>query len=489
MQHSVPRVDSFVDGVREPSNSPRCGELRNPGTGELLARVPFATRAEVDEVVASSAAAFPGWRDTPVVERCRILFRYKQLLEEHLEEVADWISRENGKIPVEARGSVRRGIEVVEFACGMSTLIQGSTVENVSRGLDCASFRQPLGVCAGITPFNFPAMVPMWLYPVAIACGNTFVLKPSEKVPGAALRLAELFVEAGLPPGVFNVVQGDREAVEALVENPDVRAVSFVGSAPVARYVYEAASMAGKRVQALAGAKNHLVAMPDCNLDKTADAIIGSAFGSAGERCMAISAVVTVGEVHEPLLEKVKARAASMRLGAAAEGGSDLGPLISGPHRDRVLEYIETGLDEGAQLALDGRCHSGVDGLSGYFLGPSIFEGVSPKMKIYQDEIFGPVLSVIQAEDLDEAINVVNANRFGNGTAIFTESGWAAREYQNRVQVGMVGINVGVPVPLAFFSFSGWRGSFFGDLHAHGRDGVNFYTEQKVVSSRWFGSD
>ena len=484
----LPVVESFVDGVRVISSSANQKELRNPATGELLAYVPLLTKREVEDAIESAASAFPGWQDTPVVERCRCIFRYKQLLEKNLDKIAHLISTENGKILGESRGSVRRGIEVVEFACGMPSLMQGSTIENVSKGLDCMSVRQPLGVCAGITPFNFPAMVPMWLYPVAIACGNTFVLKPSEKVPGTALLLAELFVEAGLPPGVFNVIQGDQDAVTVLLESPIIRAVSFVGSASVARHVYQTASMEGKRVQALAGAKNHLVAMSDCNLEKTAEAIISSAFGSAGERCMAISAVVTVGKVHEPLLDEMKIRAAALQLGSAENGKSELGPLISKSHRDRVLQYIESGLEEGALLTLDGRTHQGVSDLPGYFLGPCVFEGVLPEMKIYQDEIFGPVLSVVHVDVLDEAIQIVNANRFGNGTAIFTESGCSAREYQTRVQVGMVGVNVAVPVPLAFFSFSGWRGSFYGDLHAHGRDGVNFYTEQKVISSRWFGS-
>jgi malonate-semialdehyde dehydrogenase (acetylating)/methylmalonate-semialdehyde dehydrogenase len=458
--------------------------LRNPGTGELLAHVPFATRTEVDKVVASSAAAFPGWRDTPVVERCRILFRYKQLLEENLEDVADWISRENGKIPEEAQGSVRRGIEVVEFACGMSTLIQGSTVENVSRGLDCASFRQPLGVCAGITPFNFPAMVPMWLYPVAIACGNTFVLKPSEKVPGAALRLAELFVEAGLPPGVFNVVQGDREAVEALVENVSVRAVSFVGSAPVARYVYEAASMAGKRVQALAGAKNHLVVLPDADKEQAIASLVGATCGAAGQRCMAISAAVLVGAAAD-WVDDLKEAMAAVRPGRWDDKGASYGPQITRAARERILGYIERGKAEGASCLLDGSgCE--VDGYpDGNWVGPTLFAGVTPEMSIYRDEIFGPVLVTSQVETLDDAVELINANPYGNGVSIFTSSGGAARRFQREIRVGQVGINIPIPVPLPFFSFTGWKDSFFGDQHVYGKEAVRFYTETKTVTARW----
>jgi malonate-semialdehyde dehydrogenase (acetylating) / methylmalonate-semialdehyde dehydrogenase len=476
----------FLNGKPEPSAATDFLELRAPATGEPYARVPLCEAAEVDRAVQVAQAAFPRWRDTPVVERARVLFRYRQMLEAEADGLARLIVHDHGKVLSDARGEVQRGIEVVEFACGMPTLMQGQTVEDVARGIDSRSVRQPLGVCVGITPFNFPAMVPMWMYPVAIAAGNTFVLKPSERVPRTALRLAELFKEAGLPDGVFNILHGDRRTVDALIEHPQTRAVSFVGSEPVARAVYRKAGEQGKRVQALSGAKNHLVVMPDCDLDKTIDGIMGGGYGSAGERCMAVSVVVAVGEAAGPVVERVKAAAGALKVGEGTQPGSEMGPLVTAQHKQRVTGYIAKGEAEGARLVLDGRAHPVSKG-QGNFVGPTLFDHVKPEMSIYTDEIFGPVLSVVRVDTLDDAIALINRNPYGNGTAIFTSDGGAARKFQNEVSVGMVGVNVSVPVPLAFFPFAGWKGSFFGDLHVHGRDGVAFYTETKVVTSRWFG--
>lgn len=484
----IETVPLYFDGKSQPA--PATGAmltLNAPASGEPYAQVPLCDAAAVDTVVQSAQAAFPAWRDTPVVERARFLYRYRQVLEAEADALARLVSHDHGKTVADARGEVQRGIEVVEFACGMPTLIQGQTVDDVARGIDCRTVRQPLGVCAGITPFNFPVMVPMWMFPVAIAAGNTFVLKPSERVPRAAIRLAELFREAGLPNGVLNVLQGGRAAVDALIDHPRVRAVSFVGSEPVAREVYKRASLQGKRVQALSGAKNHLVVMPDCDLGKTVEGIMGGAYGSAGERCMAVSVVVAVGEAADGLVPKLKETAAALRVGPGTAPDSEMGPLISAEHKTRVRGFIDKGVAERAQLVLDGREHPRAAG-PGNFVGPTIFDRVQPEMSIYQSEIFGPVLSIVRAKDLDEAIALINANPYGNGTAIFTSSGAAARKFQNEVSVGMVGVNVSVPVPLSFFPFAGWKNSFFGDLHVHGRDGVNFYTETKVITSRWFGN-
>jgi malonate-semialdehyde dehydrogenase (acetylating)/methylmalonate-semialdehyde dehydrogenase len=475
----------FLNGKPEPAAAVDFLELKAPATGKPYARVPLCERGDVDRAVGAAAAAFPGWRATPVVERARVLFRYRQMLEAEADGLARLIANDHGKVLSDARGEVQRGIEVVEFACGMPTLMQGSTVEDVARGIDCHSIRQPLGVCVGITPFNFPAMVPLWMYPVAIAAGNTFVLKPSERVPRTALRLAELFKEAGLPDGVFNILHGDRRTVDALIEHPQTRAVSFVGSEPVARAVYRKAGEHGKRVQALSGAKNHLVVLPDCDLDKTIEGIMGGGYGSAGERCMAVSVVVAVGAVADPLVERIRQTAAALKVGEGSQPGSEMGPLITAEHKRRVTGHIDTGEREGARLVLDGRTHPAAGG-PGNFVGPTLFDAVQPAMAIYRDEIFGPVLSVVRVPTLDDAIALINANPYGNGTAIFTSDGGAARKFQNEVHVGMIGVNVSVPVPLAFFPFAGWRGSFFGDLHVHGRDGVNFYTETKVVTARWF---
>jgi malonate-semialdehyde dehydrogenase (acetylating)/methylmalonate-semialdehyde dehydrogenase len=410
-----------------------------------------------------------------------VFYRYKNLLEKHAGDIARILSTENGKTVDDAAGSVRRAIQMVEVACGMPSLMMGQSLENVSKGIDCQSIRQPLGVCAGITPFNFPAMVPMWMFPFAIACGNTFILKPSEKVPLTPTRTAELLHDAGLPAGVYNLLHGSREAVDALLAHPLVRAISFVGSSPVAKYVYQTAAAYGKRVQALGGAKNHLVAMPDANVEKSVEAIMGSAFGAAGERCLAGSVLVAVGE-SRPLLDALLRKVRDLRIGDGAAQGTEMGPLVTAEHRARVLGYIEKGVAEGAQLLVDGRerMHAG-----GYFLGPTVFDGVAPEMTIAREEIFGPVLSVIHVKDLDAAIALVNRSAFGNTTSIFTSDGRSAREYASRVEVGMVGVNVGVAAPMAFFPFSGWKNSFYGDLHAHGRDAVAFYTEQKVIMSRW----
>jgi len=479
----VQTLPLFIDGKPVPARAARHLLLEAPETGEPYAQIPLCGSEDVDEAVRAAKGAFPAWRETPVVERARFLFRYRQILESETETLATLVSHDHGKTVPDARGEVQRGIEVVEFACGMPSLIQGTTVAGVARGIDCHAVREPLGVCAGITPFNFPVMVPMWMYPIAIAAGNTYVLKPSERVPRAALHLAELFKEAGLPDGVFNVVHGGAEAADALIVHPDVRAISFVGSEPVARAIYEKAGARGKRVQALSGAKNHLVVMPDCDPDKTVEGIMGAAYGSAGERCMAVSVVVAVGESGDALVERLAETAGKLRIGEGAE--SEMGPLISKKHRERIVRLIEAGVKEKAELVLDGRVHPKAEG-PGNFLGATLFDRVSPDMQIYREEIFGPVLSVVRVDTLEEAIAVVNANRYGNGAAIFTGSGEAARRFQSEVSAGMVGVNVSVPVPLAFFPFSGWKNSFFGDLHIHGRDGVNFFTETKVVTTRWF---
>jgi malonate-semialdehyde dehydrogenase (acetylating)/methylmalonate-semialdehyde dehydrogenase len=459
-------------------------DVPNPATGEVLARVPHSAAAHVDAAVRAAAAAFPAWRATPVVERARLMFRYKALLEDHLEELSRLVTAENGKTLDEARGEVRRGIEVVEFACGMPTLMMGQVLEDVARGVDSELIRVPVGVVAGICPFNFPAMIPLWMFPVALAAGNTFVFKPSERTPITGVRLAELLLEAGAPAGVLNVVHGARETADALLAHPAIRAVSFVGSAPVAEYVYRTAAAHGKRVQALAGAKNYLIVMPDADLDVTVPAVIASAFGNAGERCLAGSVVEAVGEIADPLVARLGEAAARLRLGAGTDSATELGPVIRAAHRDRIVGYIERGLQEGARLVTDGR-RAMSDSTGGFFIGATVFDLVRPEMALAQDEIFGPVLGVIRSRSLDEAIEHANRSRFGNMAAIFTRSGKAAREFRTRIEAGMVGINVGVPAPMAFFPFSGWKGSFYGDLHATGRDAVEFYTEKRVVTSRW----
>ena len=481
---AIPVLDLWIGGKRTPSRSSRSGDVFDPATGEVTRRAPFAGAEEVGLAVAAAKAAFPGWSETPPLRRARVLARFRDLLEAHRDELARLVTQEHGKTLPDAAGSVQRGIEVVEFVCGAPHLLKGERAEDVGRGIDCHSALQPLGVCAGITPFNFPAMVPLWMFPVAIACGNTFILKPSEKVPSTSLRMAELFQEAGLPDGVLNVITGDREAVEALLAHPDVAAVSFVGSTPVARHVYETATRHGKRVQALGGAKNHAVVLPDADLAFTADALVGAAYGSAGERCMAISAVVAVGEVADSLVEALAERARKLPVGPGTRKGVEMGPLITGAHRDRILGFIEAGQREGARLVVDGRKPAVADA-GGFFVGPTLFDRVTPEMSIYKEEIFGPVLVVLRARTLDDAIGIVNRNPYGNGTGIFTRSGAAAQRYARDVQVGMVGVNVPIPVPMAFFSFGGWKQSLFGDLHVHGPEGIAFYTRRKVVTTRW----
>ena len=462
----------------------RRGEVYNPATGQVTGTVDFAGPAQVDAAVQAAAAAFPGWRETSLVRRSAVMFAFRELVRQHHGELAALISAEHGKVASDAAGEVARGLEVVEFACGIPHLLKGSFSENVSTGVDAYSIRQPLGVVAGITPFNFPAMVPMWMFPIALAAGNTFVLKPSEKDPSAAMLLAELLAQAGLPDGGFNVVHGGKEAVDALLTHPEVRAVSFVGSTPVARYVSELGTSSGKRVQALGGAKNHMVVLPDADLDLAADAAVNAGFGSAGERCMAISVVVAVEPVADELVGKIRERMGEVRVGDGRRE-VDMGPLVTEAHRDKVAAYLDAGVEEGAELVVDGRGVK-VDGEEGgFFLGPTLFDNVSPKMSIYRDEIFGPVLSVVRAPTYDAALELVNDNPYGNGTAIFTNDGGAARRFQNEVEVGMVGVNVPIPVPVSYYSFGGWKSSLFGDSHAHGTEGVHFYTRGKVVTSRW----
>ncbi|MBI3682700.1 MAG: CoA-acylating methylmalonate-semialdehyde dehydrogenase [Acidobacteria bacterium] len=481
---TVRTLKFFVNGEWVEAHRP-LHPVMNPSTGQVIAQVPYATASDVDRAANAAHRAFLAWREVPVVERVQVLYRYKDLLEKHQDEVARILSTENGKTLEDARGSVRRGIQMVEFACGMPALMMGYSLENVARGIDSQTIRQPVGVCAGITPFNFPAMVPMWMFPFAIACGNSFILKPSEKVPLTPARTAELLAEAGLPAGVYNVLHGDKEAVDALLVHPLVRAISFVGSSPVARHVYETAAVHGKRVQALGGAKNHLVVMSDADMEKSVEAIMGSAFGAAGERCLAGSVLVPVGDAAEPLLALLLDKTSQLRVGPALDKSTEMGPLVTAAHRRRVISYIEKGVQEGAMPLCDGRERM-TDENEGFYLGPTVFDHVRPDMTIAREEIFGPVLSVVRVKDLDQAIRLVNSSPFGNTTSIFTTNGKSAREYASRVEAGMVGINVGVAAPMAFFPFSGWKNSFFGDLHAHGRDAIEFYTEQKVVMSRWF---
>jgi malonate-semialdehyde dehydrogenase (acetylating)/methylmalonate-semialdehyde dehydrogenase len=454
----------------------------DPATGEVIEQVPLSGRAEVEAAVRAAVDAFEGWSRTPVMERTRLMFRFKMQLEEHFEELAAIVTRHHGKTLEEARGEVRRGIEVVDFACGAPTLLQGRTLREVSTGVDQDLYRYPVGVCAGIPPFNFPVMIPLWMFPLAVAAGNTFVLKPSERTPLGATRLAELFLDAGFPPGVLNLVHGAKDAVDALLEHPDVRAISFVGSAPVARYVYTTAAAHGKRVQALGGAKNHIVVMPDADLDAAVPAILNSAFGNAGERCLAGSVAVAVGAASKTLLAPLTAASEKLVVGPGDRPGVQVGPLIRAEHRQKVVGYIERGEAEGASVLVDGRRELE---RPGFFLGPTVLDRVSPEMAVGRDEIFGPVLSVSHVETLDDAIAQANAVALGNMAVIFTQRGRAARQFRERVDAGMCGINVPIAQPFAFFPFSGWKGSFYGDLHVHGSDGIDFYTRKKVVVTRW----
>lgn len=481
---TVREVNNWIDGKVVKSTSGRTADVFDSATGERCTVVAMSSKEEVEKAVASAKKALHGWSNTSVLRRARVMFRLKELIERDKNELAALITQEHGKVLHDALGEIQRGVEVVEFACGMPHLIKGEFSPQVGTGVDAYSMRQPVGVCAGITPFNFPAMVPMWMFPLAIACGNTFVLKPSEKDPACSLKWAELLKEAGLPDGVFNVVQGDHVAVNTLLESPDVAAVSFVGSTPVAEHVYRTASEHGKRVQALGGAKNHLVVLPDADMEQAADALIGAAYGSAGERCMAISSVVTVGNAAEPLLAALMPRIEALRVGPGTDNNNDMGPLITAEHRDKVRSYIDLGEKEGATLLVDGRQHE-ITKSDGYFLGPSLFDNTTTSMRIYKDEIFGPVLTMTRVKDFNEAIDMINNHEFGNGTSIFTRDGDAAREFANGIQVGMVGVNVPIPVPLAFHSFGGWKRSLFGDSSIYGMEGVRFYTRLKTVTSRW----
>lgn len=473
---------NFIGGQWVEAQVERLETVPNPATGETLAQVPLSGRSDLDRAVEAAKEAFRTWRKTPVPVRARILFKYHQLLIKHKEELARLITEENGKSYKEALGEVQRGIECVEFAAGAPTLMMGSTLSEIATDIESAMYRYPLGVVGGITPFNFPMMVPCWMFPLAIACGNTFVLKPSEKTPLSANRLAELFAEAGLPDGVLNIVHGAHEVVNGLLEHPDIRAISFVGSQPVAEYVYRTAAANGKRVQALAGAKNHSIVMPDADLEKAVPAIINAAFGSAGERCMACSVVVAVGDIADQLVDQLVQAANEIRIGNGLEPDVFLGPVIRDAHKERTVQNIVTGEREGAKLVRDGR-NDAVDE-SGYFIGPTIFDEVKPGMKIWQDEIFAPVLSVVRVNTLDEAIEVANQSSFANGACIYTDSAKAIRQFREEIDAGMLGVNIGVPAPMAFFPFSGWKNSFYGDLHANGRDGVEFYTRKKMITQR-----
>lgn len=476
----------LVGGKEIGSTSTDTTPVYNPSHGEIIARAPVGTREDVQRAVDAARAAFPSWSETPPSDRARILFRYKHLLEENFDSLARLVTREHGKTVEESRGDVRRGIEVVEFACGVPILLNGQYHDNVARGIDGHLMRQPLGICAGITPFNFPAMVPMWMYPLAIACGNTFILKPSPKVPLTSLRLAELASEAGLPPGVLNVLHGGKQVVDAILTHPEIAAVSFVGSTKVAKYIYETGTAHGKRVQAAGGAKNFMVVMPDAELDFTTGAIMGAAFGCSGQRCMAGSVAVAVDRAGDPLIDRLAGAATVMKVGPTDKDDSiAMGPVIDPASRDRILNYLDVGSKEGAALVADGRKNPSASSNSGFFVGPSIFDRVEPNMQIARDEIFGPVLSVMRAPTLDEAIARANLSPYGNGAVIFTTNGGSARKFAREIQCGMVGINVGVPAPMATFPFTGWNQSFFGDLHIQGIEGLHFYTRSKVVLSRW----
>ena len=477
-------VPHYVNGAPVEGVSSRFGDVFNPATGEVTKRIAFATAAEVNQAVAAASAAFPAWAAQPPLRRARVLLRFLDALEREKDALAALITSEHGKVFSDARGEVQRGSEVVEFAGGIPQLLKGEFTEDVGTGVDSWSIRQPLGVVAGITPFNFPVMVPLWMFPVALACGNTFILKPSERDPSASIVMAKLLKEAGLPDGVFNVVQGDKEAVDALLDHPDIQAISFVGSTPVAEYVYSRGTARGKRVQALGGAKNHLVVMPDADLDQAADALIGSAYGSAGERCMAISVAVAVGDATaDELIRRLLPRIEALKVAPGMEPEADMGPLVTGPHLKKVTGFIERGLAEGADLVVDGR--KGAPAGSGFFLGASLFDRVTPGMKIYREEIFGPVLSVVRASNFDAALRLVNDHEFGNGASIFTRDGDSARTFAASARAGMIGVNVPIPVPMAFHSFGGWKRSLFGDHYVHGPEGVRFYSRLKTVTARW----
>jgi malonate-semialdehyde dehydrogenase (acetylating)/methylmalonate-semialdehyde dehydrogenase len=478
-------INHWIDGRQWSEKPERTGKVYDPATGEVQDEVALAGAAEVDAAVTAAVTAYPAWRDTPVTRRQNVMFAFRELVVQNRHELAKLVTSQHGKTESDALGEVQRGLEVVEFACNIAHLMKGEFSEQVSTGVDTFTMRQPLGVVAGITPFNFPAMVPMWMYPLAIAAGNCFVLKPSEKDPSPSLLCAELLREAGLPPGVFNVVHGDKVAVDRILEHPDIAAISFVGSTPIARYIYENGTKAGKRVQALGGAKNHMVVLPDADMELAADAAVSAGYGSAGERCMAISVVVTVGDAADRLLPHITARIAKLRTGPGHDPDSEMGPLVTPEHRDKVVGYIDQGVSEGADLVVDGRGYVAEGYEGGFYVAPTLFDRVQPGMKIYEDEIFGPVLGMVRVEHYQDAIDLINANPYANGTAVFTNDGGAARKFGSEIQVGMVGVNVPIPVPLAFYSFGGWKSSIFGSSPIYGPEGIRFYTRQKVVISRW----
>ncbi len=481
----LPTLHHWIGGHAEPPAAERHGEITESATGAVVARVPFASAAVVDAAVTAARGAADAWGAASLSTRTRVLFAFRELVHAHREDLAELVVREHGKVRADALGEVQRGLEVVEFACGIGELLKGELSAGVSRGVDSYSMRRPLGVVAGITPFNFPVMVPMWMHPVAIACGNAFVLKPSEQDPSASLLAAELWKRAGLPEGVFNVVLGDREAVDALLVHPGVDAVSFVGSTPIAQHVHELAGNHGKRVQALGGAKNHAVVLPDADLELAADGLVSAGYGSAGQRCMAVSVAVAVGDIADPLVTKVRERIAALRVGDGLDPDSDMGPLVSARHRERVAGYVDAGVADGAELLDDGRDLVVEGREDGHFIGPTLLDRVRPGMSVYDEEIFGPVLVVVRVDSYPEALELVNASPFGNGAAIFTNDGGAARRFEQDVTAGMVGVNVAIPVPMAYHSFGGWKASLFGDVHVHGREGVRFYTRAKVVTRRW----
>jgi malonate-semialdehyde dehydrogenase (acetylating)/methylmalonate-semialdehyde dehydrogenase len=481
----VRTIQHWIDGAETKGSSTRSAAVFDPATGDQQAEVMLAESGDVDRAVASAASAFEEWGDISISRRTRVLFAFRELVNRRQDELAAAITSEHGKVLSDALGEVQRGLEVVEFACGIPSLLKGEYSDQVSTGIDSFSFRQPLGVVAGITPFNFPVMVPMWMFPVAIACGNTFVLKPSERDPSPSLLLAEMWAEAGLPDGVFNVVHGDKVAVDSLLDHPDVAAVSFVGSTPIARYVHERGTASGKRIQALGGAKNHAIVLPDADLEFASDQLAAAAYGSAGERCMAISATVAVGSIGDELIDVLDRRSRAVRVGPGAEAGSEMGPVVTQASKDRIVSLITSGEENGAKVVVDGRDLVVPGHEGGFFVGPTLVDQVRPDMEVYREEIFGPVLSVLRAGTVDEAIDLINANPYGNGTAIFTSHGGAARTFVRGVKVGMIGVNVPVPVPMAYHSFGGWKNSLFGEHHVHGPDGVRFYTRAKVVTQRW----
>ena len=483
MQSKV--IEHWINGSLEPSTSNRYGDIFNPATGEIISKLPMGNKADLDKAVEAAEAAYTSWSKTSITQRAQIMFRFKELLESHREELIELITLEHGKVLSDAAGSLQRGIEVVDFACGIPHLLKGEFSEQVGTGIDCYSIRQPIGVCSGVTPFNFPAMVPMWMFPIAIVCGNSFILKPSEKDPSCAMKLAELMQKAGLPKGVMNVLHGDKEIVDAILEHRSIKTFSFVGSTPVAKYVNTKASEQGKRVQALGGAKNHAIVLADADIEQTANSIIGAAYGSAGERCMAISAVVAVEKIADLLRDSLLKKAQQLKIGPGQMSKNDMGPLITAEHKQKVMSYIQEGKDSGADLLLDGRDHPVTNDSEGFFLGPTLFDNVQNDMSIYLDEIFGPVLVMLRVKNLSEAIDLANEHQFGNGVALFTSNGSAAREFVSSVQVGMVGINVAIPVPLSFYTFGGWKDSIYGSSNIYGMEGVRFYTRTKTVTTRW----